>query len=103
MPTSVKSDLGEISTKVKVQSTKEFQWSSYLFGVTVAQMVGVCPVASSNLRSVRLSRCVLGQDTSPAMPADGGQRDRWDQALPGMAVCRKCSPASFCLSRYGPP
>ncbi|MEQ2285616.1 hypothetical protein AMECASPLE_033795 [Ameca splendens] len=34
-------------------------------------------VAGLNPHSVRLSRCVLGQDTSPVLPADGGQRVRW--------------------------
>ncbi|MED6247570.1 hypothetical protein ATANTOWER_007889 [Ataeniobius toweri] len=29
--------------------------------------------AESNPHSIRLSHCVLGQETSPALPADGGQ------------------------------
>ncbi|MEQ2255587.1 hypothetical protein ILYODFUR_015408 [Ilyodon furcidens] len=33
--------------------------------------------ASSNPCSVCVSRCVLGQDTSPSLPANSGQRARW--------------------------
>ncbi|MEQ2251805.1 hypothetical protein ILYODFUR_014966 [Ilyodon furcidens] len=43
-------------------------------------VVGVRPVtsiASLNPCSLHLSCCVLGRDTSPAMPADGGQRAQW--------------------------
>ncbi|MEQ2279561.1 Membrane-associated phosphatidylinositol transfer protein 2 [Ameca splendens] len=40
----------------------------------MALLVGV---AGLNPRTVRFRRCVLGQDTSPSWPADGGQRARW--------------------------
>ncbi|MED6252914.1 hypothetical protein ATANTOWER_019289 [Ataeniobius toweri] len=37
---------------------------------------GTPKTAGSNPCSVRLNCCVLGQDTSPALPAIGGQRRR---------------------------
>ncbi|MEQ2162471.1 hypothetical protein GOODEAATRI_020068 [Goodea atripinnis] len=46
-------------------------------GAWVAQVVAVC--------SVRLSRCVLGQDTSSALPTDGGQRVWWCQLYGSLA------------------
>ncbi|MEQ2268201.1 hypothetical protein XENORESO_017211 [Xenotaenia resolanae] len=42
-------------------------------------------VAGSNPRPVCLSHCVLGQDTSPSLPADGGQRTRWSRLYGSLA------------------
>ncbi|MED6232618.1 hypothetical protein ATANTOWER_000175 [Ataeniobius toweri] len=53
---------------------------SYSFALNLgAQVVGVCPVTigSPDPSSVRLSHCVLGQDTSRTLPGDSGQRARW--------------------------
>ncbi|MEQ2243796.1 hypothetical protein ILYODFUR_010542 [Ilyodon furcidens] len=45
----------------------------------VAQTVGNRWVAGSDPQFVCFSRCVLGQDTSPSLPSDAGQRARWRQ------------------------
>ncbi|MEQ2199228.1 hypothetical protein XENOCAPTIV_028109 [Xenoophorus captivus] len=54
-------------------------------------------VAGANPRSVRLSCCVLEQDTTPAQPPDGGQRAQWCQLYGSLAFvsqlwlqCSKC-------------
>ncbi|MEQ2196124.1 hypothetical protein XENOCAPTIV_024493 [Xenoophorus captivus] len=38
-------------------------------------------VTGSSPCYICLSRCVLGQDTLPSLPADGGQRARWCRCM----------------------
>ncbi|MEQ2272162.1 hypothetical protein XENORESO_015720 [Xenotaenia resolanae] len=52
-------------------------------GAMVTQSIGGLLVRNST----HPSRCVLGQGTSPALPADGGQRARWHQ-LCGSHLCQ---------------
>ncbi|MEQ2217304.1 hypothetical protein XENOCAPTIV_004293 [Xenoophorus captivus] len=57
-------------------------------------------VASSNALSVRLNHVSLGKDTSPDLPADGGQRVRWRRLYGSLASVSltqcSCSVAHHC-------
>ncbi|MEQ2234010.1 hypothetical protein ILYODFUR_027563 [Ilyodon furcidens] len=58
-------------------------------------------VAGLNPCSVRLSR-VLGQDASPALPADGGQRAQWRRCMtawPRAAVATLIT--DCCVKHFG--